>query len=1033
MRCAADRLSGARRTCLTSLLLAYAIFFGGNVCSDLRAAELLELPPVDSHVPIAISAQQGARWTEGSYDVWLLQGNCSINQGETMAHSGQAVLWIEHAAPGNPLNRVICYLEDDVQIKYHADGPISTGGDWRAPLDGKPRPQLTDKNWFGRVYSLSDPQIQVAQTLAEPAEKPAVYQNARRRRDPPQFGTIQRTQYAEFDPRQPLNTTTPAPQAGAAARRVRVFPRGGAIQAQSFPGATPNQVVAVVTSGVNIIVDGLPGAGAIDVSADRVVIWTESSQGISVSNETLQHPSAPLEFYLEGNVEFRQDDRLIKAQALYYDVRNELGTVLAADVISPVPSYAGLIRVRSQIVQMVDRSRIVATDATITTSLLGEPSYAFRSGELTLTDSQQPIINPVTGQQDINPETGQGLVVHDYLVTGRNNVTYVEGLPVAYWPVFATDLKRPTFYINKLEYKSDTIFGQQILTEFDTYQLLGIRRPPTGTDWDVSLDYYSKRGIAVGTTFKYDTENVIPGLPGHYSGLIDLYEVHDTGLDNLSIDRYNIQHPGVYRGRQLIQSRGIFADGWSLTAELGLISDQNFLQQYFQREWDNFKDEDTRIELKKLYENQSFSISAQARVNPFFMDNEDLPRLDHYWLGQSFLNDYFTYYEHSQIGYKHLLAGGYPPDAADQAKFGLLPYEANRNGEVLSTTQEIDLPLQLGPVKVVPYALGQLTHYGEALDGNDLNRAFGQLGIRASLPLESVDPTVQSELFNLNGLAHKIVFGAELSYSQATQDVNELPLYDQIDDNAQEQFRRRSAFDTFGGPPATAIPQRFDPRSYAIRYGLQDSVSSPSNELYDDLSALRLDIKQRWQTKRGGAGHEHIIDWISLDTGLTIFDADENFGQNVGLINYDFSWHVGDRTTLVSDGLFDTFSQGERMFTVGAFITRPPRGNLYVGFRSLEGPITSNAIQVAYNYRMSPKWIGTIGTSYDFSASGDIGEHVSLTRIGESFLATLEANVDSTRGTFGVRFALEPRFLPRSKITRTTGLIVPPAGAYGLE
>ena len=66
----------------------------------------------------------------------------------------------------------------------------------------------------------------------------------------------------------------------------------------------------------------------------------------------------------------------------------------------------------------------------------------------------------------------------------------------------------------------------------------------------------------------------------------------------------------------------------------------------------------------------------------------------------------------------------------------LLPYENNVIGERLVTRQEIDLPFQAGPVKLVPYALGELGHWGQDLGGSNPNlrgtpssidRAYGQV------------------------------------------------------------------------------------------------------------------------------------------------------------------------------------------------------------------------------------------------------------------------------------------------------------------
>ena len=47
-------------------------------------------------------------------------------------------------------------------------------------------------------------------------------------------------------------------------------------------------------------------SGSIDVSADRIVIWTGAGQGIISGGTTVQAANAPLEMYMEGNIVFRE-------------------------------------------------------------------------------------------------------------------------------------------------------------------------------------------------------------------------------------------------------------------------------------------------------------------------------------------------------------------------------------------------------------------------------------------------------------------------------------------------------------------------------------------------------------------------------------------------------------------------------------------------------------------------------------------------------------------------------------------------------
>ena len=279
----------------------------------------------------------------------------------------------------------------------------------------------------------------------------------------------------------------------------------------------------------------------------------------------------------------------------------------------------------------------------------------------------------------------------------------------------------------------------------------------------------------------------------------------------------------------LAQHRQLLPNDFQLTGEVGLISDFNFLEQYFEREWDQLKDESTDLELKQYYDNTSWSIYGATRLNEFFTETQWLPRLDHFWLGQPLLGDRLTWYEHSSIGYAQFKTAYPPTDPVDAAIWGPLPWEAPargvRDGGRYSTRQEIDFPFTVGALKLTPYLLGELSHWDEALNYNDANRAYGAFGMRGSLPMWSVNPSAESELFNVHGLAHKVVFETDIAYAQSTLDLQNLPLYDPVDDNNIEEYRRKLAFYDFGGPPPVPLP--FDERFYALRRGMGFWVASP--------------------------------------------------------------------------------------------------------------------------------------------------------------------------------------------------------------
>ena len=139
------------------------------------------------------------------------------------------------------------------------------------------------------------------------------------------------------------------------------------------------------------------------------------------------------------------------------------------------------------------------------------------------------------------------------------------------------------------------------------------------------------------------------------------------------------------------------------------------------------------------------------------------------------------------------------------------------------------------------------------------------------------------------------------------------------------------------------------------------------------------------QTKRGMPDDRHIVDYIDFDTNITLYpDANrDNFGSIAGLIDYNFAWHIGDRTTFVTNGIFDTFcsSGPKNIVDVGLLSSsRPPRGSLYAGACGLlDGPIHDTVLTASYSYWMSPKWISSVGTSVDLVDTKNFGETIHIT------------------------------------------------------
>jgi hypothetical protein len=967
--------------------------------------------------PVEVSGNLIHRWQVGGADASLLEGDCILrHRGKQV--SADSMLLLVDGPVGHVRSRVVVAGLREAGAKAI-------------------KPQVFT------FETLSEPKIQASLFRGKPKQQPTLLSYLP---DDAAQGSetspIQQAQFAETIVTPPA--AGPAPitlsdgattggvtfMTGGGTRSVEIRARGASrppvIESINRPDV--GETVILARGGVTVLIRDvtaqLPSGelmelGTISLSANRVVGWLPLVSGIF--NGTADLSQSDGELYLEGDIVFRQGQRIIYAESMYYNVNAQRGVILNAEAITTIPEYQGIVRLKADVMQQISRGKFIAFDAAVTSSRMGVPRYWLQSQRLQLTDRERIVQDALTGVPVVESQP---------YVESQDNFVYVGGVPVFYWPRLATSLERPTSYVSGIGIKNDDIFGTQILLDFDLFQLFGIENAPKGADWELSIDYLSKRGPAIGTTLDYSLPGLM-GIPGPVNGFFDTWVMHDRGLDTLGRDRINLKPEKSTRGRSLLRHRHYLPNDYELIGEIGWISDRNFLESYLENEWDQELDHRTGLRLRKYINHQMLDLSLNAQANDFFTTTEQLPRLDHWLIGGSLLGDRLTWSAHSNIGYSRLRVGDLPNDPSEAAEYSPTPGEINSKGVVASTRHELSLPLQLGVLKVIPNVSGEVSYYGEAADGESLTRLLGQAGIRTSLSAWRVDPTIQSSLLNVRGLAHKVEWTAEYFYADSDTNLDQLPLYDPLDDHAQQQFRSRFITANYGG----TLPDQFDPRTYAFRQGFQQLVASPSNEIADDLQLFRFGLHQRWQTKRGLPGRERIVDLFRLNIDASVFPKDDrdNFGKSMGPATYDLEYNVGDRVSLLSDGYIDFFSGGLRSISAGVRSSRPGLGEVYLGLMSLEGPISSTVLRSTVDYRMNEKWIASAGTTYDFGQTGNVGQTLGITRIGESMLLRLGINVDRGRDNVGIGFGIEPRFWPKPRLGRVGGQLIPPPGVEGLE
>jgi lipopolysaccharide export system protein LptA len=984
---------------------------------------------------VTISAAMSQEWTEGSVRISLLHGQCRIGQGDTVLRARKMVVFHEtDSSRWDKRDRLTVYLEDDVRID-------------------RPGQSVTKSVMVVHLVTRAGLTHQIrsrAQSVPARRDDP-LYRRAEKRvrhgrRHAMQPSAIRQTQLLVpgSDPTDPEFRSVQIQSPSGSLRRVRISPRSAVsynILSFESTATTPPEQVVVITGGVNILIDGVGEYGTVDLSADRMVIWRQSSGSKEFESESIQSRDAPFQVYMEGNIVIRQGgdptvlpgrstpdlsgnggpaseeglsfveqqrrgqlgEIVLRGTQAVYDAREDRALLLNAELKTYIPRIQGNIRIRAERIRQHARNSFHAERAWVSGSQFAKPGYRVQSSDIYL---EPRIVNPWVGPQgNVDPITGQPIVTEVPWITSLNNTFLVGDVPLFYSPFFAAPADQPNVPLRRATVGHDSILGGKFETVWNMFMLLGLEEP-AGVRWDLYADYFTERGPAFGMGTEYTGQGLF-GLPGTYAGNGLIYGIHDSGNDVLGTGRNSLMPKDEARGRILLRHRHFLPANASLIAEIGLISDRNYLEQFNEREFDNGKDNETLLYLKQDLGNFAWSILARPQLNDFENTTEWLPRGDLYLFSEPLLNGLLTWSSHTSAGYGNLEPSVAPSDPNDL--FNPLPFVADVGGAVLMSRHELRMPFSVGPVNLVPFVMGEAAVWGEGFDGNSIDRFVGSAGVRSSLLIWRTYPFVSSRVFNLNGLAHKIRLEAEYALTESTRDLAEIPQYNEFDDNAQERFRQRLITNTFGG----RLPAVFEPRGYAVRTGAGSSLMSPYHELVDDQQVVRLALRQRLQTKVGPPDRLRIRDWMRLDLEASFFPKAnrDNFGEDVGLLGGQYQWNFGDRTRLEASTYFDLFDNAQELWNIGLHSQRTSRGSVYMGVRQVKGAgLDSQILTCSYSYSMGPKWFSTAYTAYDLGETRNAGQGLVITRIGADFLIHLGVNYDESKENAGIALSIEPRF-----------------------
>ncbi len=714
--------------------------------------------------------------------------------------------------------------------------------------------------------------------------------------------------------------------------------------------------------------------GLLELEADTAVIFYSGaalSGGEEPKGEEALTKGGVRAIYMSGDVVMTEGQRTIRADEMYYDFQDKRAIAVNAvlrnfDVERGIPIYVRAVKLRQ-----IAEDKFSAENAMVTSSEFYLPQISLTASSVIITDT-----TAIDAQK--------GRVSRDSYDVQMRDVRFKSGKQTLfYWPGMRANFERPDVPIKSARVGSDKNWGTLVETRWYLARLLGLREPK-GTDSTYMLDYYSKRGVGTGAEIDYEREN--------YFGKMLGYVIRDRGEDDLGrIDsRRDLEPQHDLRGRFLWEHRQFLPYNWQLTTEVSYLSDEHFLESFYRNEFNVGHEQETIVHLKRIQDNWGISILGKARINNFEDKLEELPTAEFHWTGQSFLDDKLTFYSDNQISRFRQRYGTSHAHPGSQEFFTFA-----------STRNEVDMPMKIGKVKVVPFAAGTWAHDdglgfhtdidGSTVDGEN-NVWIGEGGVRASLqPYWKVYPNVKSRLWDLNQLRHII-----------------------------------------------------SPYLVAVNYIQSDSVA----EQRDTVSA---GISQRLQTKRGTGDKMETVDWMRLDTDITWVNnqgdttagpdrfiwnkpfiplanqftsssrdrrSSNVFGPSRDSFCADYMWRVSDTTALLSDMDFDIKSGVFQQFNIGFSRMCWPNLSYYIGSRYLRrfdnglGEKGSNMFTFAVTYEIDPRYTVVVSQQTDFDYGKTVRSDISLIRRYHRVYWALTYSADESLKSNAVVFSVWPQGIP---------------------
>ncbi len=706
--------------------------------------------------------------------------------------------------------------------------------------------------------------------------------------------------------------------------------------------------------------------GGIRIQADHMILWFPL-EGEEASFE---------ELYAEGNVVYRSGMQELKAERMYFDAVGRRAYLVHLQARMKDPESGKSYRIIAEQVRSLAEGKFQAKKVRLSSCDYGVPHYDVYIGEGTWT-GREP--HGEEGTFDIFP-------FREWTLGGGPVVARIGEVPFFWLPavILKSEWLRD-FPLRSVRVEETSRFGWSALTEWGFPLSKGFldalnpwdsgEEEDDGRRWgdaEFSVDWRRERGWAGGLDLEWKWEN--------YFGYGESYFLHDEGRSDNDFDEKFDPLERKDRGRVRGFHRRDLEGDWRYELELSWISDKDLLEEFFEREFKEGKEQETSFYVRWKPRTMGAYLWERHRLNDFQDQLEMLPRLHFELLHQPVLPsvwDRLLLFQSTDASHLRYRNADGDPDRD----------ERTWRGDFLN---ELTIPADFTWFTVAPFGSLRGSFWEQDINGDEESRWLWSLGGRVRVDIHGVHGLTWKAI-GLRRLRHIVQLEARYAHNiHSTEKSSSLYPFDD-----------------------TELIDEFEEAVFSFRNRLETKVIEEGEEKSWEFFDLGVTVEyypnpDRDTTSFRATNHLAPFHWITL--------APDPVGEAFPLrhwsnIHWDMRFRLRNSVGLSGRGEYNFEVEQEESREI-AFHVSPFSGlTLSAGGTYVRG--VTNAWSASLRANLGEKWSLQATVQYDFDAEAYTEQKLVVGRDFHDFVVQGVFENDEGRNEQKYYVTVVPKFLER--------------------